>query len=153
MARQLISSGSALEAEYGYSRAVVDGDWVFVSGTTGMDYKTGDMPEGIAEQAEQTFRNIEAALTEAGAAMAEILRYRIFVTDPAEVPLLAPVAPFDQPAFLAPAVALGGLVALALLSGTAIAAMGGLLLSLFALYLLLVDVFGISLEMTPIGPR
>ena len=91
MARQLISSGSALEAEYGYSRAVVDGDWVFVSGTTGMDYKTGEMPEGIAEQAEQTFRNIDAALTEAGSEMAEILRYRIFVTDPSEVPLLAPV--------------------------------------------------------------
>jgi hypothetical protein len=68
-------------------------------------------------------------------------------------PLLAPVAPFDHPAFLAPAVALGGVLALALLSGTAVAALGGLLLSLLALYLLLVDVFGISIELTPIGPR
>lgn len=69
------------------------------------------------------------------------------------MPLLAPVAPFDRPALLAPAVALGGLLALALLSGTALAALGGLLLSLLALYVLLVDVFGISVEFTPIGPR
>lgn len=69
------------------------------------------------------------------------------------MPLLAPVAPFDQPAFIAPAVAVGGLLALALLSGTAVAAMGGLLLSLLALYLLLVDVFGISVELMPIGRR
>jgi hypothetical protein len=69
------------------------------------------------------------------------------------MPLLAPVAPFDRPAVLAPAVALGGLLSLALLSGTAVAALGGLLLSLLALYVLLVDVFGISVELTPIGPR
>ncbi len=69
------------------------------------------------------------------------------------MPLLAPVAPFDRPALLAPAVALGGLLAMALLSGTAIAALGWLLLSLLAIYVLLVDVFGISVELTPIGPR
>lgn len=69
------------------------------------------------------------------------------------MPLLAPVSPFDRPALLAPAVALGGLLSLALLSGTALAALGGLLLSLLALYVLLVDVFGISIELTPIGPR
>lgn len=69
------------------------------------------------------------------------------------MPLLAPVAPFDRPALLAPAVALGGLLGLALLSGTAISALGALLLSLLALYVLLVDVFGISVELTPIGPR
>jgi enamine deaminase RidA (YjgF/YER057c/UK114 family) len=86
-----ISSGSELERRFGYSRAVVDGDWVFVSGTTGMNYKTGEMPPTIVEQAEQTFENIKAALTEAGAAIADILRYRIFVVDPAEVDALAPV--------------------------------------------------------------
>ena len=69
------------------------------------------------------------------------------------MPLLAPAPPFDQPALLAPVVALGGLLALALLSGTAVAALGGLFLSLLALYLLLVDVFGISIELVPIGPR
>lgn len=91
MARQRISSGSDLEARFAYSRAVVDGDWVFVSGTTGMNYQTGEMPPGIAQQAEQTFENIRAALTEAGAEIGDILRYRIFVTDPAEVDALAPV--------------------------------------------------------------
>ena len=69
------------------------------------------------------------------------------------MPLLAPVAPFDRPTLLAPAVALGGLLALALLSGTALAAFGGLLLSLLGLWVRLVDVFGISVELTPIGPR
>lgn len=91
MTRKQISSGSALEARFAYSRAIVDGEWVFVSGTTGMNYQTGDMPEGIAEQAEQTFQNIDRALTEAGATMADVVRYRTYVTDPAEVDALAPV--------------------------------------------------------------
>ena len=91
MAGQRISSGSELEARFAYSRAVVDGDWVLVSGTTGMNYATGEMPPGIVEQAEQAFENIQAALTEAGASMADVLRHRTFVTDPAEVEALAPV--------------------------------------------------------------
>lgn len=91
MSRQRISSGSELEARFAYSRAVVDGDWVFVSGTTGMNYKTGEMPADIVAQAEQAFENIQAALTEADASMADILRHRTFVTDPAEVDALAPV--------------------------------------------------------------
>ena len=91
MSPQRISSGSELEARFAYSRAVVDGDWVFVSGTTGMNYKTGEMPDGIVAQAEQAFENIQAALTEAGATMADILRHRTYVTDAAEVDALAPV--------------------------------------------------------------
>ena len=68
MSRRLISSGSTFEAEIGYSRAVVDGNWVFVSGTTGFDYRTMTIPEGLSEQTEQCLRNIQAALSEAGAA-------------------------------------------------------------------------------------
>jgi enamine deaminase RidA (YjgF/YER057c/UK114 family) len=73
--RRLISSGSPFEAEIGYSRAVVvDGDWVFVSGTTGFDYATMTIADGIADQAEQCLRNIRAALAEAGASLADVVR-------------------------------------------------------------------------------
>ena len=65
--RRLISSGSRFEAEAGYSRAVVDGDWIFVAGTTGFDYAQMTIVDDPAEQARQAFRNIEAALAEAGA--------------------------------------------------------------------------------------
>jgi len=68
--RRLISSGSTFEAEAGYSRAVVDGEWVFVAGTTGFDYAAMTIVEDPAEQARQAFRNITAALTEAGARQA-----------------------------------------------------------------------------------
>ncbi len=74
--RRLISSGSRFEAEFAYSRAVVDGDWVFVSGTTGFDYRNMTLAEDVAEQAEQTFRNIGEALAEAGCSFADILRVR-----------------------------------------------------------------------------
>jgi len=66
VARRLIRSGSSFEAEIGYSRAVVDGEWVFVSGTTGFDYRTMTIPEGLPQQTEQCLRNIESALSEAG---------------------------------------------------------------------------------------
>lgn len=69
------------------------------------------------------------------------------------MPLLHPVAPFDKPSFLAPAVAIGGLIGLMITSGVALTALGGLLLSLLAAYVLLVDVFGFSLEVQPIGAR
>lgn len=72
--RQLISSGSTFEEEVGYSRAVVDGEWVFLSGTTGFDYSTMTISEGLSEQAEQCFRNIEAALAQAGASLRDIVR-------------------------------------------------------------------------------
>lgn len=79
MPRQLISSGSTFEAQIGYSRAVVAGDWVFVSGTTGFDYATMSIPEGAAAQAEQCFRNIERALAEAGASLADVVRVHYIV--------------------------------------------------------------------------
>jgi enamine deaminase RidA (YjgF/YER057c/UK114 family) len=74
MARRLINSGSTFEAEIGYSRAVVDDGWVFVSATTGFDYASMTIPEGVAEQAEQCLKNIEAALEQAGATLADIVR-------------------------------------------------------------------------------
>ena len=74
MPRQLVSSGSTFEAEIGYSRAVVDGEWVFVSGTTGFDYATMTISEDVAEQADMCFRNIAAALAQAGATLADVVR-------------------------------------------------------------------------------
>jgi enamine deaminase RidA (YjgF/YER057c/UK114 family) len=68
MTRHLISSGSSFEAQIGYSRAVVDEDWVFVSGTTGFDYATMTLAEGLLDQTEQCFRNIDTALRQAGSA-------------------------------------------------------------------------------------
>ena len=79
MTRRLISSGSPYEAEIGYSRAVVDGDWIFVSGTTGFDYATMSIPDGAAAQAEQCFRNIEKALSEAGSTLADVVRVHYIV--------------------------------------------------------------------------
>jgi enamine deaminase RidA (YjgF/YER057c/UK114 family) len=74
MTRRLIASGSRFEAEIGYSRAVVDGDWIFVSGTTGYDYATMTISDNVVAQCEQTMRNIEAALAQADASMADIVR-------------------------------------------------------------------------------
>ena len=74
MSRKLISSGSTFETEIGYSRAVVVGNMVFVSGTTGFDYKTMTISANIAEQTEQTIKNIEAALIEAGSSLKDIVR-------------------------------------------------------------------------------
>src|ERR1043165_8372179 len=74
MTRKLISSGSSFEAEIGYSRAVVQGRWVFVSGTTGFDYSTMTISEDVAEQAEQAFRNIQAALEQAGCKLRDVVR-------------------------------------------------------------------------------
>ena len=72
--RRKISSGSTFEAEIGYSRAIVDGDWIFVSGTTGFDYKTMTVADDVVAQCEQTLRNIEAALAEAGSSLADVVR-------------------------------------------------------------------------------
>jgi len=74
MTRRLISSGSTFEAQMAYSRAVVDGDWVFVSGTTGFDYAKMTIDDDVAIQADQCFRNIDAALRAAGASMRDIVR-------------------------------------------------------------------------------
>lgn len=91
MTRQLISSGSTFEAEIGYSRAVVDGDWVFVSGTTGFDYSTMTIPEGLLEQTEQCLKNIETALRQAGSSLADVVRVRYILPDAAEFPECWPV--------------------------------------------------------------
>jgi enamine deaminase RidA (YjgF/YER057c/UK114 family) len=74
MARRLISSGSKFEQEIGYSRAVVDGEWIFVSGTTGFDYSTMSISDNLVEQTEQCLKNIQSALRQAGADMADIVR-------------------------------------------------------------------------------
>lgn len=76
MSRRLISSGSPFEATMGYSRAVVDGEWVFVSGTTGFDYERMTIAEDVAQQAEQCFVNIGRALGDAGATLADVVRVR-----------------------------------------------------------------------------
>jgi enamine deaminase RidA (YjgF/YER057c/UK114 family) len=79
MTRRLISSGSTFEQAIGYSRAVVDGDWVHVSGTTGFDYASMTIAEGVVEQAEQCVRNIGVALAEAGASFGDVVRVRYLV--------------------------------------------------------------------------
>ena len=74
--RRLISSGSTFEREIGYSRAVVEGDWVFVSGTTGFDYATMTIPDNVVAQAEQCLLNIEKALWDAGSRISDVVRVR-----------------------------------------------------------------------------
>ncbi|ACF14078.1 Endoribonuclease L-PSP [Chloroherpeton thalassium ATCC 35110] len=81
MTRKLISTGSVFEAKIGYSRAVVDGDYVFVSGTTGYDYETMRISDGAPEQAEQCFKNIENTLAEAGSSLAQVVRVRYIFPD------------------------------------------------------------------------
>ena len=74
MNRQRISSGSPFEQQIGYSRAIVVGDWVFVSGTTGFDYSTMTIADDVVAQAEQCFKNIEAALQQAGSSLLDVVR-------------------------------------------------------------------------------
>ena len=81
MPRRLISTGSPFEKSSGYSRAVVDGDFVFVAGTTGYDYATMIMPADVTSQSRNCFKTIEAALKEAGFAMADIVRATYYITD------------------------------------------------------------------------
>jgi enamine deaminase RidA (YjgF/YER057c/UK114 family) len=91
MARKLISSGSTFEKHIGYSRAVVDGEWVFVSGTTGFDYATMTIADDVVEQAEQCFRNIEAALRQAGASLADVVRVTYILPNGADFASCWPV--------------------------------------------------------------
>ena len=91
MPRQLISSGSSFEAEAGYSRAVVDGEWVFVAGTTGFDYAAMTIADDPAEQARQALRNIAAALAEAGASLADVVRVKYYLPDAVDWPRVVPV--------------------------------------------------------------
>jgi enamine deaminase RidA (YjgF/YER057c/UK114 family) len=85
MPRRLISTGSPLEKTVGYSRAVIDGDFAFVAGTTGSDYATMTMPADVTSQSRNCFRTIEAALKEGGFAMADIVRATYYVTDAKDV--------------------------------------------------------------------
>jgi enamine deaminase RidA (YjgF/YER057c/UK114 family) len=89
--RRLISTGSPFEKTMGYSRAVVQGDWCFVSGVTGYDYTSMMMPGAVAEQAQNCFATIEAVLKEAEFAMQDIARVQYTVTDRDFVPDLRPV--------------------------------------------------------------
>ncbi len=91
MPRQLISSGSPFEAQIGYSRAVVEGGWIFVSGTTGYDYATMTMPDSVVDQCRNALKTIEKALGEAGASLADVTRARYILPDPADFEACWPV--------------------------------------------------------------
>lgn len=84
MTRQRISSGSTFEAHIGYSRAVVAGDWVFVSGTTGFDYGTMTIADDVVAQAEQCLKNIASALAEAGSSLQDVVRVTYVLPDGAD---------------------------------------------------------------------
>lgn len=91
MERKLISSDSTFEDEIAYSRAVAQGDWVFVSGTTGFDYSTMTIPEGIEAQTEQCLKNIEAALQQAGSSLCDVVRVTYVLPDGSEFAKCWPV--------------------------------------------------------------
>jgi enamine deaminase RidA (YjgF/YER057c/UK114 family) len=91
MTRRLISSGSTFEEQIGYSRAVVDGEWIFVSGTTGFDYSTMSISENLVEQTEQCLKNIEAALQQAGASLRDVVRVTYVLPNGEEFPECWPV--------------------------------------------------------------
>lgn len=91
MARRLISSGSSFEALAGYSRAVVDGDWVFVAGTTGFDYAAMTIADDLLAQTHQCFANLQAALAEAGATLDDVVRVRYLLTNAQYFEKVAPV--------------------------------------------------------------
>lgn len=89
--RRLIASGSTFEEQIGYSRAVVEGEWIFVSGTTGFDYATMRIADGIVEQTEQCLKNIAAALLQADASLADVVRVTYIVPNASEFPQCWPV--------------------------------------------------------------
>jgi enamine deaminase RidA (YjgF/YER057c/UK114 family) len=91
MTRTLISSGSRFEQEIGYSRAVVDGPWIFVSGTTGFDYATMTISEDVAAQCRQTLENIVAALAQANATLADVVRVHYILRNAEDFPACWPV--------------------------------------------------------------
>jgi enamine deaminase RidA (YjgF/YER057c/UK114 family) len=91
MTKRLISSGSTFEAKIGYSRAVVAGDWVFVSGTTGFDYSAMSISDDLVEQTEQCFRNIQAALRQADSSLKDVVRVTYVLPDASEFERCWPV--------------------------------------------------------------
>ncbi len=84
MHRTLVSSGSTFEEQIGYSRAVVCGDWIFVSGTTGFDYQTMSISDNLVEQVEQCLLNIQSALQQANASLADVVRVTYVLPNAAE---------------------------------------------------------------------
>jgi enamine deaminase RidA (YjgF/YER057c/UK114 family) len=91
MKRTLISSGSTFEAEIGYSRAVVQGAWVFVSGTTGFDYSNMTISASLPEQTEQCLKNIEVALAKAGASLRDVVRVTYVLPNGGDFPKCWPI--------------------------------------------------------------
>lgn len=91
MTRQLICSGSTFEQEIGYSRAIVAGEWVFVSGTTGFDYSSMSIAEGLLEQTEQCLKNIASALQQAGSSLEDVVRVTYVLPNGTEFPECWPV--------------------------------------------------------------
>ena len=91
MPRQKISTGSAYEDLVGYSRALVVDNWVFVSGTTGRNFETGEVPEDVVEQTHLCFRIISRALEEAGSSLKEMVRVRVVMVNPEDDARVAPV--------------------------------------------------------------
>lgn len=91
MTRKLISSGSTFEHEIGYSRALVAGEWVFVSGTTGFDDSTMTIADGLLEQTEQCLKNIAAALAQAGSCLQDVVRVTYVLPNCAEFPDCWPI--------------------------------------------------------------
>lgn len=91
MTRKLISTGSPFEKTAGYSRAVVDGDWCFVAGTTGYDYDTMVMPDDVGDQTRNCLKTIGDALSEAGFSMTDVVRARYIITDPAYADIVFPI--------------------------------------------------------------
>ena len=89
--RRRISSGSSFEAVAGYSRAVVDGDYVHVSGTTGFDYAAMTIDQDVTAQTHQCFRNVTAALREADCTLDDVIRVHYYLTDAASFDHLAPI--------------------------------------------------------------
>jgi len=89
--RKLISSGSSFEKLAGYSRAVVDGKWVFVSGTTGFDYSKMTISKKVTDQAEQCFANINAALAQAGATLGSVVRVVVYLSSADDFKAVAPI--------------------------------------------------------------
>ncbi|PTW63452.1 enamine deaminase RidA (YjgF/YER057c/UK114 family) [Breoghania corrubedonensis] len=91
MTRHQITTGSDFERRFGYARAVVDGDWIFVSGTTGYDYDKNVLPATVETQTRKALANIARTLAETRASLADVVRVRYYVSDRAHVRRIAPI--------------------------------------------------------------